>query len=104
MGLIMALRTCPHCNHQYSIGDHYKNTLFSSSYKRWNCSNCGKEITFNFLRRMLLSGIGGLLMASLPIYFLQLDHSTITFLHLLLFGIPAFLFVYIFDKYSKVNN
>ena len=98
----MASRTCPHCNHKYSIGEHYKNTLFSLPFKRWNCSKCGNEITLNMGRRMLLSCLGALLMASLPIYFLQLDHSTIKSLTLLLFGIPAFMFVYIFDKYSAV--
>ena len=100
----MASRTCPHCNHQYSIGEHYKNTLLSSSFKRWNCSNCGSRITINFIRRMLLTVCGGLLMASMAFLIHPIVNS-VSFQHLLiLFSIPSFLLVFSFDDYSKVDN
>ena len=100
----MASRTCPHCNHQYSIGEHFKNTLLSSSYKRWNCSNCGSRITINFFRRMFLGLIGGILMASFAILLRPIDNSVSFPLLLLLCGIPSFLFVFCFDGYSKIKD
>ncbi len=103
-GLTMASRTCPHCKFQYSIGAHYQNTLFSSSYKRWNCSNCGKEITINMDRRMLLAACGGILMVTISRLFDPCGHSTFTILTLLLSAIPAFLSVFVFDKYAKLDD
>ena len=100
----MASRTCPHCNHQYSIGEHYKNTLLSSSFKRWNCSNCGKKITINHDRRMFLVTWGGIIMVSISTLFRPIDHSISSLLLLLLCAIPAFLSVLIFEKYSKADD
>ena len=100
----MASRTCPHCNHQYSIGEHYKNTLLSSSFKRWNCSNCGSRITINFIRRTLLVVCGGILMASMA-FLIHPILNSVSFQNLLfLFSIPSFLLVFIFDDYSKVDD
>ena len=53
--LPMNVRTCPHCNCQYSFRKHIKYLSLKSIWSKWNCHYCKNPITFYVKRRLWLA-------------------------------------------------
>ena len=96
----MASRTCPHCNHQYSIKDHFLRISTFRAVRSWNCSNCNALIRINTKWGMILSVFfcTGLFVFD---YFNNQCGLTPTFLiTFIVYCIIINYIVHIFDKYE----
>ena len=53
----MKIRTCPNCGNKYSFLSYVKKSMFKLIDSKWDCVNCGAELSFNIGRRTLLTMI-----------------------------------------------
>ena len=100
----MASRTCPHCNHQYSIGEHFIITFTFRSYNKWNCSNCNALLRSNKNWAMILSIIFGMSLIAFDEFNNQCGVSLEFLLLFFSFCIIMALIFQIFDKYELVQQ
>ena len=99
----MASRTCPHCNHQYSIKNHFAIISTFRAIKSWNCSNCNALIRVNTKWGMILSIIFGMSLVTFNRFNNQCGISLFYLSLLLLFFIIIHYIIHIFDKYELVQ-
>ena len=100
----MASRTCPHCNHQYSIGEHFIITFTFRSFNKWNCSNCNALLRSNKNWAMILSIIFGMSLIAFSKFNNQCGISPLLLIIFLTFSIIMFYIIQIFDKYELVQQ
>ncbi len=98
----MKIRTCPHCQYQYSLKDYFFKLGFKSLGEKWHCLNCGQPITFSGKRRVGLVAVFGVLLLGL-LYFKNTFSEGIgmllfLFLSMLIIG---GLFIFTFDTFKK---
>ena len=98
----MAFRTCPHCNHKYSIREHFIITFTFRSFNKWNCSNCNALLRSNKNWAMILSIIFGMSLIVFDEFNNQCGVSLEFLLLFLTFCIIMALIIQIFDKYELV--
>jgi CXXC-20-CXXC protein len=103
----MNIRTCPHCDYQYSISEYVKKDLFKVVFSEWDCKNCNKRITFDFNRRVIVALCFGALYLILSLFLTLLKNeikmTPLMWIGLLVIYILGSIFIFTFDTFKKTN-
>ncbi len=101
----MKIRTCPHCNYKYSTGEYIKKILFKLVFSEWDCKNCGKKISFDFGRRVIVAlcfgGLYILLSALISVLRAKTGMTPLMWICLFVIYLAGSIFIFTFDTFKK---
>ena len=101
----MKTRTCPCCEYRYSRANYAKELLFKFILSKWNCLNCGQEITFDHKRRNAVAiafGLWTMMFFIAANRFFAMD--LMWWGLLLVVYLSGTVFIFTFDNFAKTNR
>jgi len=102
----MKIRSCPHCNYQYSIIEYVSQILFKFIFSEWNCKNCNNKITFDSKRRVNVALCFGcfyiLLFAMIEILKNRIGMTPSLWIAMIILFTIGSILIFTFDTFKKV--